>query len=157
MTSLVAQLVKNLPTMQETRVQSLGQEDPLEKEMSTHSSIFAWRIPCTEEPGGLQSMESQRVRHDWATNTFFLSPSFWSPIHPPPNSLYQYLLHWEKKKKKNHATTADLRKIIWLIKEGRRFSTQSQVVKSRVLREKNRAESSLLYVQAEALHVLMLI
>ena len=60
----MAQLVKNLPTMQETRVQSLGQEDPLEKEMSTHSSIFAWRIPCTEEPGGLQSMESQRVRHD---------------------------------------------------------------------------------------------
>ena len=60
----MAQLVKNLPTMQETRVQSLGQEDPLEKEMATHSSIFAWRIPCTEEPGGLQSMESQRVGHD---------------------------------------------------------------------------------------------
>ena len=50
MASLVAQMVKNLPAMQETRVQSLGQEDPLEKEMATHSSVFAWRIPRTEEP-----------------------------------------------------------------------------------------------------------
>ena len=55
--------------MQETRVQSLGQEDPLEKEMATHSSILAWRISRTEEPGGLQSMGSQRVGHDWAANT----------------------------------------------------------------------------------------
>ena len=61
--SLVAQMVKNLPAIQETQVQSLGQEDPLEKGMATHSSI-AWRIPWTEEPGGLQSMGSQRVRHD---------------------------------------------------------------------------------------------
>ena len=53
--SLVAQLVKNLPAMRETWIQSLGQEDPLEKEMATHSSILAWRIPWTEEPGGLQS------------------------------------------------------------------------------------------------------
>ena len=59
--SLVAQLVKNLPVMHETWVQSLGLEDPLEKEMATHSSILAWAIPWTEEPGGLQSMESQRV------------------------------------------------------------------------------------------------
>ena len=51
-------------------VWSLGQEDPLKKEVTTHSSILAWRIPWTEEPGGLQSMGSQRVRHDWATNTF---------------------------------------------------------------------------------------
>ena len=57
--SLVAQLVKNLPAMQETRVQSLGREDPLEKEMSTHSSILAWKISWTEEPGRLQSMRSQ--------------------------------------------------------------------------------------------------
>ena len=56
--------VKNLPAMQETRIQSLGQEDALEKEMATHSSILAWRVPQTEEPGGLQSMELQRVRHD---------------------------------------------------------------------------------------------
>ena len=57
-------MVKRLPTMWETWVQSLGQEDPLEKEMVTHSSILAWRIPWTEEPGGLQPMGSQRVRHD---------------------------------------------------------------------------------------------
>ena len=55
--------------MQETRVRSLGQEDPPEKEMATHFSIPAWRIPWTEEPGGLQSMGSKRVGHDWATNT----------------------------------------------------------------------------------------
>ena len=61
--SLVAQRIKRLPAMQ-TGVQSLGCEDPLEKEMATHSSILAWRIPWTEEPGGLQSTESQRVRHD---------------------------------------------------------------------------------------------
>ena len=54
----VAQMVKNLPAMQETRVQSLGQEDPLEKGMAIHSSILAWRIPWTEEPGELQSIES---------------------------------------------------------------------------------------------------
>ena len=65
--SLVARLVKNLPTVQETRVQSLGWEDPLEKEMATHSSILAWKISWTEEPGGLQSMGSQRVGHDWVT------------------------------------------------------------------------------------------
>ena len=53
--------------MQETWVQTLGGEDPLEKEMATHSSILAWRIPWTEEPGGLQFMRSQRVRYDWAT------------------------------------------------------------------------------------------
>ena len=61
---LVAQMVKHLPTMRETWAQSLGQEDPLEKETATHSNILAWRIPWMEEPGGLQSMGSQRVRHD---------------------------------------------------------------------------------------------
>ena len=55
--------------MQETRVQSLGWDDPLEKEMATHSSVLAWRIPWTEEPDGLQSMGLQRVGHNWATNT----------------------------------------------------------------------------------------
>ena len=60
-------VVKNLPPMQETWVRSLGQEDPLEKEMATHSSILAWEIPWTEDPGRLQSMGSQRVRHDLAT------------------------------------------------------------------------------------------
>ena len=60
----MAQMVKNLLEMWETRVISLGREDPLEEGMVTHSSIFAWRIPWTEERGGLQFMESQRVRHD---------------------------------------------------------------------------------------------
>ena len=59
MTSLTAQMVKRLPAMQETRVRSLGQEDPLEKAMATHSSFLAWGIPWTEAPGGLQSMEPQ--------------------------------------------------------------------------------------------------
>ena len=62
--SLVAQMVKNLPAVQETRLQSLGWEDPLEKEMASHSSVLAWRMPQTEEPGGLQSVGSQRVGHD---------------------------------------------------------------------------------------------
>ena len=62
-------MVKNLPAIQETQVRSLGQEDPLEKEMATHSSILAWKIPWVEELGGLQSMGSQRIEHDWATNT----------------------------------------------------------------------------------------
>ena len=60
----MAQTVKNLPAIQDTQVGSLLQEDPLEKEMATHSSILAWRIPRTEEPEGLQSMGLQRVRHD---------------------------------------------------------------------------------------------
>ena len=60
----MAQTVKRLPTMQETWVRFLGQEDLLEKEMGTHSSILAWKIPSTEEPGRLQSMGSQRVRHN---------------------------------------------------------------------------------------------
>ena len=62
--SLMAQTVKNLPAIRETQVQSLGWEDPLEKEMATHSSILAWEIPWTEEPGGLQSLGSRRVGHD---------------------------------------------------------------------------------------------
>ena len=62
-------MVKNLPAMQETWVQSLGQKDPLEKGMAIHCSILAWRIPWTEEPGGLQFVGLQRVRHDWATFT----------------------------------------------------------------------------------------
>ena len=62
--SLVAQRLKRLPAMRETWVRSLGQEDPLEKEMATHSSILAWRIPWMEEPGGLQSTGLQRVGHD---------------------------------------------------------------------------------------------
>ena len=67
--SPVTQMIKNLPAVQ-TWVQSLGWEDPLEKRMATHFSILAWRISWTENPGGLQSMELQRVQHDRETNTF---------------------------------------------------------------------------------------
>ena len=71
----MAQTVKTLPAIQETRVQSLGQEDPLEAEMATRSSILAWRIPWTEEPDGLQPMGSQTVRHNLVTSTVSL---FWN-------------------------------------------------------------------------------
>ena len=70
---LVAQTVRHLPTMRETWVWSLGWEDPLEKEMATHSSTLAWKIPWTEELGRLQSMGSQRVGHDWATSPSYLN------------------------------------------------------------------------------------
>ena len=74
--SLVAQMVKNLPGMWETWVSSLGQEDPMEKEMATHSSISAWRIPWTEEPGGLESGGSQS--QTWPSDKHFLTLSWWS-------------------------------------------------------------------------------
>ena len=78
-------MVKKLSAVQETRVQLLGQEDPLEKRIATHSSIPVWRIPCTEEPGGLQFMGSQRVGYNWTTNTFTLSlaesPKQWNSLH----------------------------------------------------------------------------
>ena len=73
--SLVAQRLKCLPAMRVTRVRSLGREDPLEKEMATHSSFLAWEIPWTQEPGGLQSTGSQRVGQDWPTS---LSLSLWT-------------------------------------------------------------------------------
>ena len=79
--AMLAQRLKRLPAMQETWVLSLGRKDPLEKEMATHSSILAWRIPWTEKPGGLQSTGSQRVGHDWATSLSLgyvgLSCSMW--------------------------------------------------------------------------------
>ena len=76
--------VKNLPGTQETQekaVQSLGREDSLQKDLATHSSILAWRIPRMEEPGGLQSTGSQRVGHDWATSVHFLHFRHWQPTH----------------------------------------------------------------------------
>ena len=78
-TSLVAQMVKHLPTMWETCVRSLGWKDPLEKEMAPHSSTLAWKIPWTEDPGRPQFMGSQRVRHDWVTS-FSLSLSIPVPF-----------------------------------------------------------------------------
>ena len=86
-TSLVAQTVKRLPTMQETWVQSLGQEDSLEKEMATHSSTLAWKIPWTEEPGRLQSVGSQRRGQDWVTSlskyliSNFMLVAYWNCIY----------------------------------------------------------------------------
>ena len=74
--SLVAQMVKNSPAVQETQVPSLGQEDPLEKRMANYSSILAWRIPWAKEPGRLQSMESQRVGQDWV----LILPLFFHPL-----------------------------------------------------------------------------
>ena len=67
--SIVAQMVKNLPVIQETGIWWLGWEDPLEKEMATHFIVLAWKIPWTAEPGGPWPMRSQRVGHNWATNT----------------------------------------------------------------------------------------
>ena len=78
--SLMAQTVKNLPTLRETQVPSLGREDPLQKGMATHSSVLAWRIPWAEEPGGLQSIGSQQVRHNWATNTFTGTETLSDPL-----------------------------------------------------------------------------
>ena len=81
--SLIAQTVKNLPEMQENHVRSLGREDPVEKEVAIYSSILARRIPRTEEPGKLQSMGSQIVRHDWVTSlSFFLSLQDSGPVLP---------------------------------------------------------------------------
>ena len=82
---LMAQMVKILSAMQETWVRSLGWEDHLEKGMATKSGILTWRIPWTEEPGGLQSVGSQRVGHNWVTHTFTFMPEFSSKLYP----LYQ--------------------------------------------------------------------
>ena len=72
----MAQRLQRLPAMQETWVQSLGQEDPLEKETATHSSTLAWRIPWTEEPAGLQSTGSQRVGHDERLSQIYIESTF---------------------------------------------------------------------------------
>ena len=85
--SPVTEMVKNPPVMQETGIWSLGWKDPLEKRLATHSSIFAWRIPWTEEPGRLESMGLQKVGHNWATNTF----TFRLHIHIPEHITYIYM------------------------------------------------------------------
>ena len=84
-------MVKNLPVMQETQVHSLGQEDPLEKRIATHSSVLAWRILWTEEPGELQSMGSQRVRHDRVTKPPPFTKITSVLTFPLPASLEQFL------------------------------------------------------------------
>ena len=103
----LAQMVKNLPAMQETQVWPLGREDPLEKGMATHSTILAWRIPWTEEPGVLQSVGLQRAGHDWATNITIDRMSgvwFWAWKCPdqlwslsPVNFLGLRILIWKRR------------------------------------------------------------
>ena len=95
MASLGAQTVKNLPAMQETQVQSLRWEDPLEKGMVTHSSILAWKIPWTQEPGRLQSIDSQRVRHDSVTNPFhFTFFSFFVAVVQSQSYVWLFVTAW---------------------------------------------------------------
>ena len=95
--SLVAQMAKNLPAMQQTWVQSLGWEDPLRRGMATPSGILAWRIPWMKGPGGLQSTGLQRVGHDWVTNTFTFHPHHSYPqlertqnleVHPEKQNIW---------------------------------------------------------------------
>ena len=119
MASLVAQLVKSLPPTWETQVWSLGGEDPLEKEMAIHSSILAWRIPWTEKPGGLQSLGSQRIRHDYGTNTF----TFW-----PNQSHCWWGLELKQQKQKNWQSLGPLKRMmgqddheIWGMETGETF------------------------------------
>ena len=117
----VAQRVKWLPAMQETWVRSLGQEDPLEKEMAPHSSTLAWKIPWTVKPGRLQSMGSQRVGHNWATSLYFLTVILLSIIKPEnfwasvPSYFWLYSLwpgcHSLEKGKYNNT----FRKSLWLV------------------------------------------
>ena len=84
-------MVKNLLAVQETWVQSMGQEDPLEEGMATQSSILAWRIPWTEEPGRLQPMQSRRVRYDRVTNGFIFTEQM-TEADSTPNKVYAWLI-----------------------------------------------------------------
>ena len=127
----MAQLVKSLPAMWETQVWTLRGEDPLEKEMATHCSILAWRIPWTEEPGELQSMRSQRVRHDRVTNTFTLYPTKDLYVEYMKNS--NNLIKWQSRKFKNRqdicSDTSPKMIHRWLV------STQKVVVSIIITRE----------------------
>ena len=90
--SLMAQMIMNLPAMQETWVWFLSQENPLGKEMATHSSMLTWRILWTKEPGGLQSLETQRVGHDWVTNTFTFHFCCWGRFL----KIFEVIYGWEQ-------------------------------------------------------------
>ena len=115
MASLVAPMVKNPPAMQETQVWSQGWEDPLEKEMVTHSSILAWRIPWTEEPNRLQSMESQRVGHDWVTNILYCISQVSLVVKNSP------------------ANAEDLRDTSWIFGLGRSLDQEGMATQSSIL------------------------
>ena len=100
--SLVAQMVRSLPAARETQVQPLDWEDPLEKEMATHSRILAWKIPWTEEPGGLQSIGLQRIGHDWATSLYHYKwkiesefNNYWAYIQHKSFSNYALYIFWK--------------------------------------------------------------
>ena len=118
--------VKRLPIMQETQVRSLDWEDSLAKEMATHSGTLAWKIPWKEKPGRLQSMESERVGHDWATSLSFTK---WFLIFVSPLTQVQSLC-WEDPLEKEMATHSSTLawKIPWTEEPGRLQSTGSQRV-----------------------------
>ena len=120
-------MVKNLPAMQETQVWFLGREDPLEKGMATHSSFLAWRIPWTEEPGGLPSMVLQGVRHDWATkHTANWLGNIWSWLLRG-NWIFLETRLEEEKAMATHSSTLAW-KIPWTEETGRLQSMGSQKV-----------------------------
>ena len=121
--SLVAQMVKNLPAMQETWVWSLGQEDPQEKGMATHSSILAWRIPWIEQSGGYSSMGLQRVGCGWATNSHFFS---WCKPRPSGSPMKRTrLLGWEETSRRTDAFELWCWRRLWRILWIARRSNQS--------------------------------
>ena len=105
----MAQTVKRLPAMQETRVQFLGREDPLEKKMAVHSSTLAWKIPWTEGPDRLQSMRSQRVGHDWATSLSLAQSS--TSLRVCKSNIF-----W-----KGRGTRDQIANISWIIEKARQF------------------------------------
>ena len=122
--TLVAQMVKRLPTMWETWVHSLGWEDLLEKEMATYSSILAWKIPWTEEPGGLLSMGSLRVGRDWATS-LSLSHASKVKLKILQAKLQQYMNHKlpdvQAGFKEGKGTRDQISNICWVIQKEREF------------------------------------
>ena len=129
-TSLVAQMVKRLPAMWETQVRSLGGEDLLEKEMATHSSTLAWKIPWMEEPGGLQSMGSQRVGHDWATSRWASLVAQMVKRLPAMRETQVRSMVWEDPLEKEMATHSSTLawKIPWTEEPGRLQPMESQRV-----------------------------
>ena len=120
---LVAQRVKSLPETQEIQVRSLGQEDPLEEEMATHSSTLAWKIPWTEEPGRLQSMGSQTVGHDWATSWASLVAQTVKRLSAMQETRV-WSLGWEDPLEKEMAAHSSILawKILWMKEPGRLLS-----------------------------------
>ena len=151
-TSLVAQRIKRLPTMRETWIWSLGRQDPLEKEMATHSSILAWRIPWMEEPSRLQSAGSQRVRHDWVTSLTHLCKVQISGqgINRLP-SIFTWTFHtylWKiktSKEKKNPALREGDFSLIFQAKEkgGVTITYEKTITKVRAFLKRNLPVSSL--------------